>query len=82
MPIMPEAIAAHSGSVAYFYNVDVSIEEIFEFYEREMAALGYPYLGYTETTSGSTIFAYDMEERTVTITVAVQDDGTNLILIF
>jgi hypothetical protein len=81
IPVMPGAQAGEEQEGSYAFTVPVEKFEVQNFYETQMAGLGWTLVHTGTSEQGALILLFRKEAETATITVAPQPEGNLLILI-
>lgn len=79
--VMPDAIAGDEISGGYYFAIDVPVEVIQAFYNKEMAGLDWLLTDIEEGIVGNKMLIYKKEAESATISITPQDDGNVYVVI-
>jgi 1-aminocyclopropane-1-carboxylate deaminase/D-cysteine desulfhydrase-like pyridoxal-dependent ACC family enzyme len=78
---MPNAIAGEGDSQGYSFTINASADEIQQFYERELAALGWKVFASGQGTTSAILLFFMKETSVMTVSIFPQPDGIMLVMI-
>jgi WD40 repeat protein len=84
LPIMPQAIAGDEDDTGYYFTVEATVDEIQDFYQVEMAKLGWEYLGTGELEEGTLekIYHFFQQDNEIAlISIYSLDDNVSYVLL-
>ncbi len=81
LPVMEDAIAGEEKEGGYSYSVDAAVEQVENFYEIELADMGWMLLATGRGETGSLLLMFQKGEKTTTVNIFVQEGLTIVLLI-
>jgi hypothetical protein len=81
IPIMPGAIAGEAEDKRYRYTIQVSPQQVQEFYKVEMPKIGWYALVEGEGNPGSILMIFQKDKKTISITILSTGGLTTVILV-
>jgi hypothetical protein len=81
LPIMEDAIAGEEKEGGYSYSIDTTVEQVQNFYEIELADMGWMLFATGKGETGSLLLMFRKGERTTTVNVFEQEGLTIILLI-
>ncbi len=75
IPIMPGAIAGEGNDQGYSFTIQSTLEEIQEFYEGELTALGWELLAAGQGETNSILLIFTKGNSTASLAIMPQADG-------
>lgn len=81
IPVMPSAIAGEGDSKSYAFTIDASLEEIQNFYDTELAKLGWNLLASGQGTTNAVLLIFMKGAGTLSVSIIPQSDGIMYVLL-
>ncbi len=74
IPVMPGAIAGEGNDQGYSFTIQSTVEEVQEYYEGQMAALGWELLAAGQGETNSVLLIYTKGNLTASVAIMPQPD--------
>jgi len=81
IPVMPNAIAGEGDSKGYFFTIDAPLDEIQNYYEAELAKLGWNLMASGQGTTNTVMLIFINDTGPLSISIIPQSDGIMYVLI-
>lgn len=82
IPIMPGALRGEGDEFGYTFTTLAAPEQIREFYQKQLAELGWEYLPYAEGDTGTSMMVFRKAEETLIISVhAYEGEGMMVVIV-
>ena len=81
IPVIPDAIAGDGDSKGYSFTINASPDEIQEFYEAELAKLGWSMFTSGQGTTGAVMLIFMKGTGTLSVSIIPQADGIMYVLL-
>lgn len=75
IPVMPAAITGEGDSEGYSFTVKALPDEVQNFYEKEMAKLGWNLLGSGQGTTSAILLIFIKGSNTLSVSIIPQPEG-------
>lgn len=80
-PIMPEAIAGDGHSRSYTFTIKASVEQVQQFYEKEIAKLGWNLFASEQSTTEAALLFFMKGSDILTLSIIPLPDGVTYVLL-